>query len=72
MPVMKQKVITQLVASIYNDCQDKKMSESYLPFKNVESPVRLKELSKLDPRCKVIQFDTPLTKYDFLTLSDFL
>lgn len=48
------------------------MSESYLPFKNVESPVRLKELSKLDPRCKVIQFDTPLTKYDFLTLSDFL
>jgi len=48
------------------------MSELYLPFKHVESPVRLKELSKLDPRCKVIQFDTPLTEYDFLTLADFL
>jgi hypothetical protein len=46
--------------------------ESYPFIRQVESPLTPKMLQPLDPRCKVVQFATPLHEPDYIELSRFV
>jgi hypothetical protein len=48
------------------------MNSDYPFFRLVQSPVTADQLRPLDPRCRVVQFDSPLTNDDHFKLADFL
>lgn len=45
------------------------MLDDYPFIRQVQSPITEKQLRPLDPRCKVVQFASPLTKDDFIKLA---
>jgi len=48
------------------------MLDNYPFIREVKSPISQDQLSPLDTRCEVVQFNSPLSEPDFLMLSDFL
>jgi hypothetical protein len=48
------------------------MSGDYPFIRTVKSPITEQQLRPLDPKCRVVQFDSPLTEGDFIKLSRFL
>lgn len=46
--------------------------DDYPFIRQVYSPVTSRQLRPLDPRCRVVQFDHPLTEADFRKLADFM
>jgi hypothetical protein len=46
--------------------------DTYPFLRQVESPITDEQLSPLDPRCNVVQFDSPLTEADHIKLARFL
>ena len=48
------------------------MLNDYPFIRAVRSPITEKQLLPLDPRCKVVQFDSPLTEKDCIKLARFL
>jgi hypothetical protein len=48
------------------------MPDDYPFIREVHSPITENQLRPLDPRCRVVQFSSPLSENDFRKLSDFL
>ena len=48
------------------------MLNDYPFIRKVHSPITENQLLPLDPRCQVVQFDSPLTENDFIKLARFL
>jgi hypothetical protein len=48
------------------------MDDDYKFLRNVRSPITDDMLRPLDPECRVVQFDAPLTAEDLIRLSEFL
>jgi hypothetical protein len=48
------------------------MPDDYPFIRQVHSPITEKQLRPLDPRCRVVQFDSPLSENDFRKLASFL
>lgn len=48
------------------------VAKNYPFLRQVKSPVTDAQLSPLDPRCKCVQFDAPLTESDHVLLAQFL
>jgi internalin A len=48
------------------------MKSDYPFFRLVHSPVTSDQLRPLDPQCRIVQFDSPLTNDDHFKLADFL
>ena len=48
------------------------MLNDYPFIREVRSPITEKQLLPLDPQCKVVQFNSPLTDNDFMRLARFL
>ena len=46
--------------------------DTYPFLRQVKSPITTEQLSPLDPRCNVVQFDSPLTEADHIKLAEFL